>query len=87
MKTIAVLTMVFLPATFLSALFSMPSLGWDGPEKFKLYWACVIPLTVVTFILWAGITQREQISEFISGFKRASAKNSGGLDAEEKELS
>ncbi len=63
MKTIAVLTMAFLPATFLSSLFSMPSLGWDQPDKFTIYWACVVPITIATFALWAGVTQRQQILE------------------------
>lgn len=62
MKTIAVLTMVFLPARFLAALFSMLSLGWNQPENFSVYWAFAIPITVGTFALWAGVTQREQIS-------------------------
>lgn len=26
-----------------------------------MYWACVVPTTIVTFTLWAGITQRGQI--------------------------
>jgi len=38
-KTVVVLTIAFLPATFFAALFSMPSLGWDAPEKFIIYWA------------------------------------------------
>ncbi|KAK4443889.1 hypothetical protein QBC34DRAFT_361252 [Podospora aff. communis PSN243] len=67
MKTIAVLTMAFLPATFLAALFSIPSLGWDQPDKFVLYWACVIPITVLTFALWALLTKRGAIL----GFTRA----------------
>ncbi|KAK0648501.1 hypothetical protein B0T16DRAFT_116257 [Cercophora newfieldiana] len=59
MKTIAVLTMAFLPATFFAALFSVPSLGWTDSDKFALYWACTIPVTLATFLLWAGLTQRE----------------------------
>ncbi|KAK3313353.1 hypothetical protein B0H66DRAFT_565930 [Apodospora peruviana] len=61
MKTIAILTMLFLPATFFSTLFSMPSLGWDQPDKIALYWACTVPVTVATFALWTSITQREAI--------------------------
>ncbi|KAK4186727.1 hypothetical protein QBC35DRAFT_464427 [Podospora australis] len=65
MKTIAVLTMAFLPATFLAALFSVPSLGWDEnqPEKFAIYWAAVIPITIATFAIWAGITQKPQMKD------------------------
>ena len=66
MKTIAVLTMAFLPATYLATLFSMPFLGWEGSDKFAIYWACVACITIVTFGLWAGITQRQQIRQLIS---------------------
>ncbi|KAK3400845.1 hypothetical protein B0T20DRAFT_319446, partial [Sordaria brevicollis] len=52
MKTIAVLTMAFLPATYLSTLFSMPSLNWDQRKHFVIYWAIAIPLTLATFLLW-----------------------------------
>ena len=72
MKTVAVLTMAFLPATFLAALFSVPSLGWDEhkPEKFTIYWVCVIPVTIVTFALWAGFTQRGEILEMVKAVRR-----------------
>jgi len=71
MKTVAVLTMAFLPATFLAALFSIPSLGWDErkPEKFAIYWACVVPVTIVTFALWAGFTQRGEVVETVKAVK------------------
>ncbi|KAK4182263.1 hypothetical protein QBC35DRAFT_445432 [Podospora australis] len=62
MKTTAVLTMAFLPATLLAAMFSIPFLGWDEnyPEKFAIDWAAVIPATIATFAVWAGFTQKEQ---------------------------
>ena len=81
MKTIAVLTMLFLPATFVAALFSMPCLAWDQPEKFSLYWACVVPITVVTFAVWAGITQRGQISDTILQLRNRSKANVTSLEA------
>jgi len=43
-KAIAVLTTAFLPATFFAAHFPIPSLGWDDPDEFALYWGYVIPL-------------------------------------------
>lgn len=56
MKTIAVMTMVFLPGTFFAALFAVPSLDWDGPKvitsRFWVYWAFTIPFTLVAFITW-----------------------------------
>jgi len=67
MKTIAVLTMAFLPATFFAALFSVPSLGWTEPDKFALYWACTIPVTIGTFVVWAGLTQRQTIRDMLRG--------------------
>ncbi|KAK4223360.1 hypothetical protein QBC38DRAFT_487827 [Podospora fimiseda] len=68
MKTIAVLTMAFLPATFLAALFAIPNMGWDERNDLgKMYLACVVSITFVTFALWAAITQRQQITLLIRG--------------------
>ena len=57
MKTIAIMTMLFLPATFFAALFSMPLLDWDEAKvikaKFWLYWAFSIPTTALVFLTWA----------------------------------
>ncbi len=72
MKTIAVLTMAFLPATFFAALFSMPSLGWDDPPKFGLYFAFTLPVTLIIFGIWAGITQRKAIKEVLLGLGQRS---------------
>ncbi|CZR56162.1 uncharacterized protein PAC_06050 [Phialocephala subalpina] len=58
MKAIAVLTMFFLPGTFLATIFAMPLFNWDsndGPrtkDGFKLYWAIAIPLTVGVLGIW-----------------------------------
>ena len=64
MKTLAVVTMFFLPGSFISALFSTPCFDWDTVDKmateigvkptpqFSLYWAITIPLTVLTFLLY-----------------------------------
>ena len=61
MKSIAVLTMVFLPGTFFATLFSMPSLGWDQPKDFPLYWTYTIPFTLAPFIIWAIFSQRHEL--------------------------
>ena len=63
MKTIAVMTMVFLPATFLATIFALPVLEWNYKrdiqmDGFQLYWAMAIPSTAVVFIVWALVTQR-----------------------------
>ncbi|KAI9870322.1 MAG: hypothetical protein M1830_004380 [Pleopsidium flavum] len=57
MKTIAVLTMVFLPGTFISSLFAMPLMQWQNDvvltSRFWIYWAITIPLTFLVLLLWA----------------------------------
>lgn len=65
MKTLAYVTMFFLPGSFISALFSTPLFTWDNVDvtdrstmgvgttpQFRLYWAVTVPLTVVTFLLY-----------------------------------
>ncbi|KAL2836918.1 hypothetical protein BJY01DRAFT_251712 [Aspergillus pseudoustus] len=57
LKALAILTLVYLPGTYTSALFSTPffSVGSDGlsvSNLFWSYWATAIPLTVVTMIIW-----------------------------------
>lgn len=65
MKTLAVVTMFFLPGSFVSALFSTNCFDWDRVDKtaqsnigvpstpqHKLYWAITIPVTVITFVLY-----------------------------------
>ncbi|KAK0663905.1 hypothetical protein QBC41DRAFT_234273 [Cercophora samala] len=79
MKTVAVWTMAFLPATFLAALFSIPSMGWVEPEKFWVCWACVIPTTIVTFTLWAGITQRRQITKLMRSVREKDPEKGGNI--------
>lgn len=64
MKTLAIVTMFFLPGSFVSALFSTNLFDWNGVDLTKqdisvpttpqmaLYWAITAPLTVITFILY-----------------------------------
>ncbi|ORY18334.1 hypothetical protein BCR34DRAFT_529167 [Clohesyomyces aquaticus] len=70
MRTIAVVTMAFLPPTFLSAIFSMsffdytPSQGtepsrWSVSGKFWIYWAFAIPLTCLTMGTWVWREKRK----------------------------
>lgn len=75
MKTLAIVTMFFLPGSFVSALFSMPMFEWDKAAEspssgigvglmpqFNLYWAITVPLTAVTFclyFLWLWFLKRE----------------------------
>ncbi|KAL1626995.1 hypothetical protein SLS54_002534 [Diplodia seriata] len=52
MKTIAVLTTVFLPGTFIATVFGMDVVDYK-PGQFWIYLAISIPLTVVVLALWA----------------------------------
>ena len=68
MKTIAIMTMAFLPATFLAAVFAIPSLDWDsddGGDVVKgnhwVYWAFALPFTSLVFIVWLLLDNRTAI--------------------------
>jgi hypothetical protein len=65
MKTIAIMTMAFLPGTFFAALFAVPSLEWDAEpvikDKFWIYWAFSLPFTALIFTIWAVIVKWELI--------------------------
>ena len=60
MKTLAAVTVVFLPSTFVAAFFSMPLFQWDGQtvgdsavsRQFWIYSSVSIPLTVITVGSW-----------------------------------
>ncbi|KAI5923696.1 hypothetical protein F4810DRAFT_701134 [Camillea tinctor] len=60
MRTVSSLTLVFLPPTFISAVFSMSFFDFDGgdgggwavSDKFWIYWVCAVPITVLTSVLW-----------------------------------
>lgn len=69
MKIIAVMTMVFLPATFFAALFAVPTLRWEEESivsgRFWIYWAFTLPTTALVFIVWLVITQRKGIIKWL----------------------
>tara|TARA_R110002003_G_scaffold59_9_gene5291 strand:+ start:3889 stop:5529 length:1641 start_codon:yes stop_codon:yes gene_type:complete len=59
MRTIAVMSIFFLPGTFVSSFFSMDMFDWQAPEgasvlssRFWIYWAVTIPLTLTVFSIW-----------------------------------
>lgn len=59
MKAIAVLTMFFLPATFVAAFFAMPLFDWSAAQgsdvvssRFWIYWVVTVPGTLVVLGLW-----------------------------------
>ncbi|KAI1434574.1 hypothetical protein GGR50DRAFT_391623 [Xylaria sp. CBS 124048] len=55
---VAVVALIFLPPTFVSAIFSMsffnfsPDKGWFISDKFWLYWVFAVPTTIVTAAGW-----------------------------------
>lgn len=58
MKTISLLTLIFLPPTFTCAIFSMSffnydagGAGWSVSPRFWLYWAFAIPLTLASALV------------------------------------
>ena len=59
MKTVAMVTMVFLPGTFVASFFAMPMLKWDATAynkivspRFWIYWMVTVPLTMAVFAVW-----------------------------------
>ncbi|KAH6878499.1 hypothetical protein BKA58DRAFT_436196 [Alternaria rosae] len=65
MKTIAIMTMIFLPPTFFATLFAMPLLKWDGPKvvqpNFGIYWAVSLPTTVAVLLIWHWMSSEKTI--------------------------
>lgn len=68
MKTISILTMLFLPGTYIAALFAIPVFNWDADPgtsvvnyRFWYYWATTVPLTalvLLSWLLWDPVRQR-----------------------------
>ncbi|KAK5738257.1 hypothetical protein LTR17_006134 [Elasticomyces elasticus] len=76
-KGISVLGMVFLPGTFVSAIFSMSFFDFPGPgqsqrlvlsSQFWLYWAIALPLTVLTLATW-HLWQRDSVRRWINAVR------------------
>ncbi|KAJ6781759.1 hypothetical protein PWT90_05995 [Aphanocladium album] len=97
MKTLAIVTMFFLPGSFVSALFSMPMFEWNTVNlnsrsigvgllpQFGLYWVITLPLTVVTFFLyfmWLWKLKRER-DQVLETVSRKPLQDSGGEEGYE----
>ncbi|KAJ2977109.1 hypothetical protein NQ176_g4560 [Zarea fungicola] len=59
MKKIAFVSFAFLPATFVSAIFSTTFFNfgsdaktWGMSEKFWVYWVVTIPITIIVPLIW-----------------------------------
>jgi flagellar biosynthesis/type III secretory pathway M-ring protein FliF/YscJ len=77
MKTIAIMTMAFLPATFFATLFATPLLQWNTPhviqKSFWVFWAFTVPVTILIFIIWIAITRRHELRKRVE-IRRQRAK-------------
>ncbi|KAK3381840.1 hypothetical protein B0H63DRAFT_524520 [Podospora didyma] len=59
MKSIAVLTMILLPGTFLATFIAAPSgIQWNGDERPWLFWALVVPVALVVLIVYLWWTKK-----------------------------
>lgn len=59
MRTIAVMSITFLPGTFVASFFSMSMFNWQAAgtdpvlsSRFWIYWAVTLPLTLLVFSVW-----------------------------------
>jgi hypothetical protein len=81
MKTVAIVTMVFLPGTFVASFFAMPTLNWDAAaynrivsRRFWIYWIVTVPLTVAVFALWWARQKVKERNERKANEKHAALK-------------
>ncbi|KKK16273.1 hypothetical protein ARAM_003167 [Aspergillus rambellii] len=96
MKIIAVVSMVYLPGTFVSGLFGANFFsfqdGWAMASNFWLYWAVTIPLTMGTVLVWALWYWQDLIARYwakvILGMRKDGSqqktKKDRGEDGEDK---
>ncbi|KAK4185072.1 hypothetical protein QBC35DRAFT_504581 [Podospora australis] len=68
MRSIAFLTMIFLPATFLASLFSMTFFNWDASEGehvvsplLWIYFALAVGITLIVVGCWYLFTRRRKL--------------------------
>lgn len=59
MKTLALVTAIFLPATFIATLFSMSMFDWQADSssailspEFWIFWVVSVPLTIAVLTAW-----------------------------------
>lgn len=96
MKTLAAVTVAFLPGTFVAAFFAMPLFEWkaisDGmvvSKRFWIYWAVTVPLTFLTLLIWVlwtrparmhRISERRAREELLAHIE---VKRGGGIEGKE----
>jgi hypothetical protein len=64
MVSIAYVTMVFLPATFMAALFDMESATELMKSDFGLYWKLAVPVTALVLLFW-DVTRGKMIRRYV----------------------
>ncbi|KAH8432730.1 uncharacterized protein LDX57_010358 [Aspergillus melleus] len=72
MKTVGVVSLVYLPGTFVSGLFGTnffdfapgDDSDWKTASTFWMYWAVTIPLTLATVVIWALWHWRVLLKEY-----------------------
>ena len=86
MKAIAVLTMLFLPGTFVATFFSMTMFDWNpsnGTPRVSrfiwMYWLISIPLTLLVMLLWLFWSRREHLKSQRRIKSRAAENSSSEL--------
>ncbi|KAK1148192.1 hypothetical protein N8T08_010837 [Aspergillus melleus] len=92
MKTVGVVSLVYLPGTFVSLTGAKGLFGtnffdfapgddsdWKTASTFWMYWAVTIPLTLVTVVIWALWHWRVLLKEYWGGWqeKRRKCKRGG----------
>lgn len=81
MKTIAVVTMAFLPASLIAGIIDTPFFTngeeSSGPlkmsQQFWLFWAISLPLTVLVFAAWLSIPYLSRLLQRVGGVREKSA--------------
>lgn len=76
MKTIAALTMVFLPGTYIAAIFGMNLFNYSAggihvSARWWLYVAITIPMTVLTIGIWWAWTHVSSLMRFTTRGKKS----------------
>ena len=90
MKSIALLTMIFLPTTALAAIFSMSSFfdnkasGIKVSSRFWIFWTISIPMTLGIMLVWFCWIQRKELRSWLRGFQPHKESNSLEADVEEE---
>ncbi|KAL4904162.1 hypothetical protein BDW74DRAFT_32677 [Aspergillus multicolor] len=65
MRTLALMSVVFLPATFIASFFSMDMFDWHASDgnsivtpRLWIYWAVTTPLTLLVAVIWLVLYRR-----------------------------